>query len=51
MKVYEGVDVSVPQFLTSVVDGGECSDSRPGRFIPRKNPLLIRYGRSGIENS
>jgi hypothetical protein len=32
MKTYGGVKV----FLTSALDGGEWSDSHPGRFTPRK---------------
>jgi hypothetical protein len=27
-------------FLTSAQDGGEWSTSRPGRFIPREEPLV-----------
>jgi len=27
-------------FLTSALDGGECSASRPGRFTLREEPLL-----------
>jgi hypothetical protein len=27
-------------YLTSALDGGECSASRPGRFTPRDEPLL-----------
>jgi hypothetical protein len=29
-----------PTLLTSLVDGGEWSASRPGRFIPEKEPLV-----------
>jgi hypothetical protein len=34
MKEYGGVDVQIHIFLTSALAGGECSASRPGRFIP-----------------
>jgi hypothetical protein len=29
-----------PPFLTSTLDSGECSASRPGRFTPEKDPLV-----------
>jgi hypothetical protein len=32
MNTYGGVDVYVQAFLTSTLDGGEWSVSRPGRF-------------------
>jgi hypothetical protein len=32
MKTYGGVDVEIHVFLTSVLDGGEWSALRPGRF-------------------
>jgi hypothetical protein len=34
MKAYVGVDVQIYIFLTSALDGGESSASRPGRFTP-----------------
>jgi hypothetical protein len=34
MKTYEGLDVQTNVFLTSALDGGEWSASRPGRFAP-----------------
>jgi hypothetical protein len=34
MKAYWGVEVKLHAFLTSVLDGGEWSASRPGRFAP-----------------
>jgi hypothetical protein len=34
MKTYGGVDVWTHVFLTSALDGGECSASRPGIFTP-----------------
>jgi hypothetical protein len=36
METYWGVEVYLHAFLTSELDGGEWSDSRPGRFIPRE---------------
>jgi hypothetical protein len=39
MKVHWGVEVQLHQFLTSALDGGEWSASRPGRFSLReRNP-------------
>jgi hypothetical protein len=32
MKAYGGVDAKIHIFLTSALDGGDLSDSRPGRF-------------------
>jgi hypothetical protein len=40
MKVYGGVDVYTHIFLTSAVDGGEWSASRPARFTPGKEPSV-----------
>jgi hypothetical protein len=34
MKAYGGVDVQIQIFLTSALDEGEWSTSRPGRFTP-----------------
>jgi hypothetical protein len=34
MKTYGGSGCIAPQFLTSALDGGEWSASRPGRFTP-----------------
>jgi hypothetical protein len=36
MKTYWGVEVLLHAFLTSALDGGEWSASRPGRFTPRE---------------
>jgi hypothetical protein len=36
MVAYWGVEVQLHAFLTSALHGGEWSDSRPGRFIPRE---------------
>jgi hypothetical protein len=48
MKTYWGVEVQLHTFLTSVLDGGEWSNSRPGRFIPgRKNPRYLLDRRLG----
>jgi len=38
MKAYGGVEVQLHSFLTSALDGGEWSTSRPSRFIPGKEP-------------
>jgi hypothetical protein len=36
MKTYSGSGGVSPRFSTSALDGGECSASRPGRFIRKK---------------
>jgi hypothetical protein len=36
MKTYWGVEVQIHAFLTSALDGGELSASRPGSFKPRE---------------
>jgi len=36
MKTYWGAEVWLPAFLTSALDGGELSASRPGRFTPKE---------------
>jgi hypothetical protein len=36
MKAYWGVEINLHAFMTSVLDGGERSASRPGRFTPRE---------------
>jgi len=36
IKAYWGVEVEIHAFLTSTLDGGEWSASRPGRFTPRE---------------
>jgi len=36
MKTYEGVEVQLHAILTSSLDKGEWSASRPSRFIPGK---------------
>jgi hypothetical protein len=36
MKVYRGVELKLHTFLTSALDVGDWSASRPGRFIPRE---------------
>jgi hypothetical protein len=41
MKVYWGMDVYIHVFLTSALDGGEWSDSRPGCFTSRKEPPVL----------
>jgi len=32
VKTYEGVEIKLSVFLTSALDGGDWSTSRPGRF-------------------
>jgi hypothetical protein len=42
MKAYGGADVQIHIFLTSTLDGGEWSVSRPWRFTPAERaPLPI----------
>jgi hypothetical protein len=36
MKSYLGSADIAPRTLTSALDGGECSTSRPGRFTPKE---------------
>jgi hypothetical protein len=36
MKAYWGVEILLHAFLTSALDGGEWSASRPGHFNPRE---------------
>jgi hypothetical protein len=36
MKTYGEVEVYLHAFLSSALDGGEWSASRPGRFTPRE---------------
>jgi hypothetical protein len=36
MKTYWGVEIYLHAFLTSALDGGEWSASRPGRFTSRE---------------
>jgi len=36
MKTYGGMDVELHSLLTSALDGGEWSASRPGRFTPKE---------------
>jgi hypothetical protein len=38
MKAQGAVDVYIHIFLTSAITGGEWSASRPGHFIPEKEP-------------
>jgi hypothetical protein len=48
MKTYCGVEVWLYAFLTSVLNGGRWSASRPGRFTPKERapwyPLDRRLG-------
>jgi hypothetical protein len=43
VKAYWGVDVYLHEFLTSTLDEGEWSASRPGRFIPRERVPRIHW--------
>jgi hypothetical protein len=43
MKEYWGSGGIVHEFLTSVVEGGEWSASRPDRFTPRKRAPGIHW--------
>jgi hypothetical protein len=40
MKAYGGVDIYIHIFLTSVLAGGELSNSQPGRFTPEERVLV-----------
>jgi len=40
MKTYEGVEVQLHVFLTSVTDGEELSASHPGTLPRGKNPSI-----------
>jgi hypothetical protein len=48
MKKYWGMEVYLHAFLTSALDGGQWSASRPSRFTPREGapryPLDRRLG-------
>jgi len=39
--MYKGVEVYLHAFLTLVLDGGEWSASRPGRFPPKE--MLVSF--------
>jgi hypothetical protein len=43
MKTYCGVEVQLHAFLISVLDGGEWSASRPGRFTARERAPGTRW--------
>ena len=43
LKTYDGMEVEFHLFLTSALDGEECSPSRPGCFTPR-HPLKMWLG-------
>jgi hypothetical protein len=40
MKAYRGIEVCLHSFLTSAIDGGECSASCCGQFIPGERALV-----------
>jgi hypothetical protein len=46
-----GVEVYLHSFLTSAVDGGEWSTSRPGRFTPLKERWYVSNSRLGMPQS
>jgi len=41
MRVHEGVEVQIYVFLTSALDGGEWSASRPSPLTPAKEPVIL----------
>jgi len=43
MKAYWGSEDTAPAFLTSAPDGGEWSDSRPGRITLRERETIESY--------
>jgi hypothetical protein len=44
MNTYGGVDVLIQVLLTSALDGGKLSGSRPGRFTPGEGaPIPTGY--------
>jgi len=43
MKTYEGMDVELYSFLTSLLDGSDWLASGAGRFIPGKRGLGIYW--------
>jgi hypothetical protein len=59
MKAYWAVEVYLHAFLTSALDGGEWSASRPGCFTPGRTPDIhwrrgghrSRFGRGGEEKN
>jgi hypothetical protein len=44
MKTYWGVEVKFQAFLTSVLDGGEWSASRPDSFTPKEKETPVPIG-------
>jgi hypothetical protein len=47
VEAYEEEEVQLDSFLTSALDGGEWSASRPGRVLPpRKGPTGKEAGRA-----
>jgi len=44
IKAYAGVLVSPHSFLTSTLNGAECSASRLSVLTPKKTPVPIKYG-------
>lgn len=48
VKAYGAVEVYLHEFLTSALDEGEFSVSRPSRFAHRKELRCPLYGRWGV---
>jgi hypothetical protein len=48
MKTYCGVGVQLHAFLTSALDGGEWSATRPGRFTPKDRALGAHWIESWV---
>ena len=51
MKAYEGVEVWLHSFFTSVLDGSELSTSSPGHFFSVKEPQCPLNKRLGDPQS
>jgi hypothetical protein len=49
METYGGVNVELHGFLTSAVNGGECSASRTGRCIPGNHWVGLGAGLDDVE--
>jgi len=50
MKTYGEVEVQHQAFLTSSLQGGEWSASRPGRFTPREGARGTNWSLGGPQN-
>jgi hypothetical protein len=49
IRTYREVEVQLHPFLTSALDGGDWSASRPGRFPPGKSPRYSLVPRAGLD--